>query len=128
MHIISLEVGDGSGDGHSMTQVVVIESNLSHKNLQEAYEKGSKIIGFDLKKKVACEYEDRVISEEYLEILASHNIQVKWQDEYDEKERELWSNTWVYLWLDIAKLGNPSLEYKEMTDTLTVGGYGLFFP
>lgn len=136
-HIISLVLGDWSGDGHSKTDIVNISSNLSKKEIEKAYSLGTKKIGFDLINDVCADYEDNNLSAEHWEILKKFgykedNIPGDPVDEKDDHAGILvWSDGFVDLYLFIVKLGNDTFQGKILEEkdnpTIRIGGYGLFY-
>ncbi len=131
-HMINLVVGDWSHDGHSMTEQATIKCNLEKKDLEKAYEKGSKKVGFDLTEEVCADYEDMSMPAEIVEKLKAAGIDALEYAEKDEDEEDLsFAYNWeafVELWLRIARLGNPELKYEMSSSespNINIGGYGL---
>lgn len=125
-HTIKLIVGDWSGDGHEFTEDIIIKTNLDKRALRAAYEEGSKELGFDFQKEVCEEYEDNTISDKYVWILEGHGIKVFPDGDFEEASA-LDVESYVRIWLGIAKLGNKTLEYEIMNiPYVAVGGYGLW--
>ena len=136
MHTITLITGDWSGDGHEKTDSVTISSNLSPKELEEAFIRGEKVIGIDFANQFR-DYESNQLPFEMIQKMSKHfdtgydvpqDIDPSEVDSsrYDET---LYSNDYVHLWLEIAKIGNPELVYEFCKTglTLSIGGYGLFY-
>lgn len=146
---INVCVGDESTDGHEINENIVIESNISSKALDKAYEKGSKKLGFDFWSVVAIEHEDSEIPISMLESLRDNGYQGTFEEEdfYREQiakpknKRESWfskekskgpsinMNEYIDVVLFICKLGNPKFEYEIIQDDNEywhIGGYGLF--
>lgn len=151
MNIVTLEMGDPSGDGHQITHTIVIETNLTKGELIQAYAKGERQLGFEFAGLVANNYEDNVLPHPYflkfkelgfdqglLEEIESDEKNVDSQSpvigDYGQIDEDthgyaLYQDTYVDLWLGIAKLGNPEFTYtiKEDADVhISIGGYGLF--
>lgn len=134
-NIITLVVGDPSGDGHRETDTFTIKTNLSKQELTKAYEKGSKLLGFDFKEHICCEYEDSILPEEELNILLGKDLILKdiVDDYFLQKYKNsgilnLDSDSYTNIFLFIVKLGNSEFEYTyEKLPTIDIGGYGLFF-
>lgn len=133
-HLIDLVVGDWSGDGHSQTETVPVYSNLKKRDLEKAYKKGTALVGFDLTRDVCCSYDDNVIDEHRVVRLESLGItRGQYLNEREHPERpgphQLSPNEFAVLWLRIAQLGDPGLEYKVTDDDsphINIGGYGLY--
>lgn len=133
-HIISLVVGDWSGDGHDKKDTINIRSNLDKKAMEKAYKAGTKKVGFDLCADVCSDYEDRNLDSEKWEKLK----ELGYQDEELEDEADKYNNGDISLWVDsftdiylfIVKLGNEKFEFEYLAakedPTIKIGGYGLF--
>lgn len=133
MNTVQLVTGDPSADGHGKTETILVKTNLSAALLQKAYKKGSKVVGFDFNGNVATDYEDSVIPERYLDSLKHFNLldeelasELNEGDDYYLDGPEEFAS----IWLGIAKLGNPALEYEivepDYENQIEIGGYGLF--
>ncbi len=131
-HLISLTMGDWSHDGHGWTEVVNVMSSLTLPELKAAYKKGVKIVDVDLTEDVASDYEDREFPEDVIEKLEKHGfkkdefLEPRWKDEtkFDVPIEGFWQ-----VWMFIAKVGDPTLEYEEVERTqsnINIGGYGMF--
>jgi hypothetical protein len=122
--ILELVVGDWSHDGHNQTETYSIECNLGKKALESAYAKGAKI-AFDLKEH-CCDYEDSQLPTE----LWNKLIALGFDNEPETGlEEAVYIEPDVYLdiYMFIAKLGNPKLDWSMATDSrICIGGYGLF--
>lgn len=123
MNIIILMAGDVSGDGHMQTETHLIECNLDQQQLQEAYKKGTKLVGFNLTKDVCEDFEDHELPEAYRKKLAKHKISVT--------EEDLDATDFAKLYMEICKLGDSNLVWnfadRVKYPTIEIGGYGLFF-
>jgi hypothetical protein len=154
--IIELVVGDWSRDGHNQSESFTFNTNMPASEVAKAYKKGCEIVGFDLSKDIASDYEENRIGWDNLQTLRSFGLPEGSLDdettpEQSKKQNEMWQNTsylknspnatrdwsgaclspetFCNIYLFIAKLGNPELEYKPAltySDKLTIGGYGLF--
>lgn len=140
-HVTSLMIGDWSGDGHSKTITTVIRSNLDSEQIGEAYEKGSKKLGFNFIEEVAADYEDSSLDLDKLKALidAGLNIKETFAYDYEIKEVEkvlkdedpegyhLWTESYRSIFLFIVKLGDKDFKYEiSQGNQITIGGYGLF--
>ena len=141
IYITTLVAGDWSDDGHGKTDMAVIRSNLDSEQIGEAYEAGSKKLGFNFIDEVAADYEDSSIDLEKLKALVDAGMSIKetFKYEYDIKEVEkvladedpegyhLWAETYRDIYLFIVKLGNDDFRYEfSQGNTINIGGYGLF--
>jgi hypothetical protein len=132
-HNVRLVLGDWSGDGHEKTSVQFFASNLRGSEIQKAYNAGTKIVGFDLSENVARKYGDNSISIENVNKLKELGCKVfdnPNEYEFDEKKGySIWTTSFTDIYLFICKLGNPEFEYEfvfDPTDSINIGGYGLF--
>jgi hypothetical protein len=130
---ISLVLGDWSGDGHEKTETIVLRSNLTNKQIEDAYKKGTNKVGFDFIRTIANEYEDNVISAEKLDALIELGLKDfdRIGDDTDEDDYNLDTDSFADIYLFIVKLGNEDFEYKilvgESNPEIRIGGYGLFY-
>jgi len=133
-HFITLTLGDWSHDGHSQTDVITVRCNVDKKDLEKAYKKGTKKLGFDLTEDVCADYEDMSASADVIEKLKTAGIKPEDFIENEDEDDEGWSfaynvEAFASLWLRIAQLGDPDLKY-ELVETnpnnINIGGYGLF--
>ena len=132
MNIITLTMGDWSHDGHNMTTTVTIRSNLDRSSLEAAYEAGVEKTDVDLTEDIARDYEDGRFPDEDVEALMKFGFKPEeFLEKYDEDDDD-WTISpdgfWL-VWLFIAKVGDPSLEFEEAardTSNINIGGYGMF--
>lgn len=132
MNIISLIIGDRSGDGHGKHEKIVIVSNLSNKEIEAAYKKGVKKIGFDLLEECS-DFEDNTISFDKIEKMNKLGFDYKLEyvdDDYgeDDKFAHVYSEEWKQMYLFFVKAGNPDFNFVEIdpSSDIHIGGYGLF--
>ncbi len=133
-HSITLTLGDWSHDGHSQTEVITVKCNVDKKDLEKAYKKGTKKVGFDLTEDVCADYEDGSVSDEVIEKLRDAGIKPEDFAEKGDADDEGWSLAYDYeafagLWMRIAQLGDPDLKYEVAPtnpNNINIGGYGLF--
>lgn len=116
-------MGDSSNDGHGRTKSIMIDSNISANELYKSYNLGCNILGFDLIKEVAANYNDHSISKEYFEEM----IRLGYNDSFCDPEY-LDDESFVDLFLFIVKLGNSNFTYTIIYNIpyIDIGGYGLF--
>ena len=136
MHTIELLMGDPSSDGHGKTATYVIESNLTRKEMDLAYEKGTEILGFDLCSDVATDYEDGSISGDYFKLLVKQGFGKKFEDvtyvnglaTVIPEKLYLDRYSFAEIFLFIVWLGNQTFTFVESkaNNQIEIGGYGLF--
>lgn len=142
-----LVIGDWSSDGHGRTETIRIDHNLtSNSALQKAYKAGAAILGHDIEKVVAEDYQDGSCPEEVMDALIQHGIMEKdpaedyWgikggqapivaDDAYSYGDRiHFNSELYAAVWMEVAKLGEPTLVYttpkRSYEDRINIGGYG----
>lgn len=130
-HMINLVVGDWSHDGHNMTEQSTIKCNLEKKDLEKAYKKGTKVVGFNLTEEVCADYEDMSMPAEIAEKLKVAGIDANEYVEHEDGEELSFAynhEAFTELWLRIAQLGNPDLKYEMSSNespNINIGGYGL---
>ncbi len=131
--IIELVVGDWSKDGHNQSDKFLYETNLSKEEIEKAFSDGCNTIG--IKFNICEEYEDDKVSQDFISkiVLAGLDPSKYLYESWDSKKLERIENpeSFSLLWLDIAKVGNSSLEYKlikpESGYGIKIGGYGLYY-
>lgn len=123
MKIIALSYGDPSCDGHGMSDTDHYESSHTTTQIHKAMLKAQKALNFDWDC-VCEEYGANGLSEEYYNIFKSV-IDV---DSYVEDDGAFVNNfTGLYLALAKTQLPNLVTKYTAITtDSLDIGGYGLF--
>lgn len=147
-HETVLDVGDGSGDGHGITDEVRIRSNRTSEEISIAYAKGALILGIDVIECVCADYEDFGLTPDQYAIFDKAGFGVEtWKFSYDfdalddfdrnemresiavEEPIEITQGTFVELCLFTVKTGDPEFLYqivKDPTPHFYIGGYGLF--
>lgn len=129
---IRLVVGDWSKDGHEKSSDVYISCNLTAKEIEKAYKKGAKAIGLDVRETVASEYQDPYLLKEHYEKLkkAGYKEELEPYDDTEKTPTKFYINDdcFAEMFMFVAKVGNPALEYElaENSESVNVGGYGLF--
>lgn len=128
-NIISLVLGDWSHDGHSKADTVVIKSNFTVKEIEKAYKKATKKLGFDLINDVAADYEDNKLSKDKMKILLDNGFKYE-LEESDSENHYLWIDSFTDIYLFIVKMGDESFEHivleGDLKPTIHIGGYGLY--
>lgn len=134
-YIITLVLGDDSGDGHGQTETINIRSSLDQKAIKKAYASGIKKLGFDFCNDVASEYESTELDSDKWEQLKKLGYQDKHQLEkeaksYNDGNISLWTKSFADIYLFIIKLGNKDFEFEYLSEKdnpqIKIGGYGLF--
>jgi hypothetical protein len=132
MNKIKLVAGDWSSDGHGMTEVIWIESNLDLKSLEQAFKKGCKITKVKFEN-VAARHQDSTISIEDVAKLEKFGFDISKYSWYEEPDDDAWTlqdvDAFCDIWLWIAKIGNPDLQYNMVhvnEPAINIGGYGFF--
>lgn len=134
LYCVTLVVGDWSRDGHEKTDTISIESNLSPKDIEKAYKKGTKKIGVDLSKTIVADYECNVMSSADVAkfVAAGFDLQEFLGAYYEINEDgslELGVDEFVDLYLFVVKTGNADFISKriEPYSNINIGGYGLYY-
>lgn len=115
--LVKLVVGDWSNDGHGNTRDIVYEVNTTARQMDQAHEQGAKAIGVAWEK-VCEDYQDHTVPDDVMAKLKKHGIELP--DECIGPDEFAW------VWLEIAKIGDPSLDCQEVyLSNHNIGGYGL---
>ena len=123
MKVIALSYGDTSCDGHGMSDTDYYESSHTTTQIHKAMLKAQKALNFNWDC-VCQEYGDCSLPEGYYDIFKS----VVDVDKYIEDDGNYVHN-FTGLYLALAKTQLPDLvtRYTPITtDSLDIGGYGLF--
>lgn len=133
-HIIEFEVGDYSGDGHCHSDTILIKSNYSAEELDEAFERVKKVSGLDFTH-ICSESDDDIIYEKELNILVKIGV----LDKSIVDERKIDNEFHVYdaneltdIALSTIMIFEPTFKYEyykiqaEHCKTLTGIGYGCY--
>ena len=140
MNKMHLVLGDWSGDGHGKSFNILLKSNSSVKEVQEAYKASCCLTGVSLhdvngkdedytgknrdyqdanKYAVAINYEDNFIPKECATVLTRFGFNPK-DFKIDPKSDEsgnlkIYEDSFVKLWIWFTKLSNPKLELELVT-------------
>ena len=138
-HTFTLTTGDPSRDGHNMSDSTLFRCNKSLADVKKSHGMASKMYSIELGRQCE-EYEDSRFDSKFLEKLraAFHNrpdlLGDNWLDpnhpDYDEEEIYVDSDLFCELYLEIAKLVDPELEWAEDSSSSSdhfIGGYGLYY-
>jgi len=127
-NIHNIMSGDWSNDGHGMTQSIIIRSNLTKEQIEQAYKEGIEIIGFDFKEDYCREYEDDFLPNEIIEKLKLHGIYVNFESDNKGDGVHINPDEYTELYLKICQLGDSDFKYTIIkTPEVHIGGYGLFY-
>lgn len=139
LHNITFTLGDPSGDGHGHYIVFHMQSNYSVKDITDAYNKATEILGFDFIKTCCAEYADHCIRNLYTPILVKYNIikaeGLETEDYYSISKGDYYiedgTEEYVDIFIKIIKLVLKDfiLEYRNLQeDSLAIldfAAYGL---
>lgn len=130
-HIITLEVGDWSNDGHGRSEKFAFGVNADCSVVRKAYKQGKEIVGIDIAE-LCKEYDDCVIPADIMQKLFDAGFTIDgWEDiDYEDvKINDYWCEPEVFcdIYIFICHKGNPELLFKpNFNDNITIGGYGLY--
>lgn len=135
MNKMYLVLGDWSDDGHGKHDKILLESNVSVKDIQDAYKASCKMTSISFnhnedftetdrgwkeadKYRIACEYQDGQLSKFVFDILAKHGLTKgmlkEWDngclddDDFEGNGIGLYVESYVQLWIWFVKLNLPS--------------------
>jgi len=138
-----LVLGDWSGDGHKQTEKVLIMSNKTVKEIQEAYKASCKLTGVSFnnigndnftgikrhwqeapKFQISVEYESYIhISPEAAEALQKHGMKIPEHLLLNVESFEP-TKEFISLWFDFVRLSLPDLKYKKLKEEIPcINGY-----
>jgi len=126
-NFVTLVMGDWSCDGHCIREERTL--CINNVDFSKAITQGEAKMGWFFTNEIASNYQDRSLTEKQIKALQSHGIKVP--DSVIEEMREgsyyLDANSYVAIVVQIAKVGNPTLEFSILNnESVTIGGYGLF--
>lgn len=133
---IQFVLGDWSKDGHGITKLFTFDINADRDRVMQAYAAGCEIVGFDLTDYCADFEENTIPAEIYDKFIAAGGVFEKGKEpEVNDIDADIpteyfmYIDSYMYMWLGIAKIGLPELTWKEVRCTsIDIGGYGLFTP
>lgn len=131
MYTINLLIGDVSGDGHEKVEKIAIYCPVSSEELKQAYEQGTKKLGYNFSEQVACDFEEPFITMTQYNALFDFGLELpdlEW-DDADEKVARIYADDFMQCYMFICELGDPLVRgWKLQTDvkSIDIGGYGLF--
>jgi len=131
LRLVNLVIGANYGVGHGMRCIMLVNSSLNIDELSEAYKRGERKLGFNFQFAVAHKPNDCALSREQHDQLVKAGIPM--QDlngdvlEQYGSEYGLTPVSYLHIWLHIAKLGDPTLDWEmAKLPQLHIGGYGLY--
>ncbi len=140
LNTISLEVGDWSHDGHNMSDKFYIKTPYSAKQIEEAYKKGTELIGFDLKERfsryesgqASLPEEDWPVFKRIMDaspyLLDGYEWELDYADFYNTESLD--PETYFYAYLGLCRLGDENFGYEvvktKLENWLGIGGYGCY--
>lgn len=136
-HVIEIEVGDWTKDGHNQSDVFLFKSNYSGEEIDQAFKCLKKVKQIDFQD-ICCDYEDTVVEDGVVNKLIEMGVLS--QDEVDAVKREFDGHYCVDSALDLAALAldtlhafEPAFEWeeyiipnKENCNALDGIGYGCY--
>lgn len=137
-HIITLVIGDWSHDGHSKTDTISIKSNISIKEVENAYNFGKKVIKIDLVEDVCRGYEENFIEfKDFQKFIDAGFLETGFElnknDLKSIKNKKtieyVDSDLFVALYLFTVSCGNDKFKYEIIENNesqINIGGYGLY--
>lgn len=134
--LIELTVGDRSGDGHEKANSYFVKATGDKAAIKAAYERGCKVVGWDLQATVCTKYEEDYIAREKLARLRELGYEGEvWEERYYLEDNshyvsreDAWSlspDEYVDAWAFFVELGGEKIEFLQAEDIHT-GGYGCF--
>lgn len=133
---VCFTLGDPSGDGHANTSEYHMVSNYSAKEIDEAYKKATKILGFNFVEKVGSDYEDNELREPYFSILVEKGIIKKEDYEYEDENylnTYLNEDEFIDIFKSICQLVLPDLvmDFRNLEEnrifSLEGAAYGIAY-
>lgn len=88
-YTLQLVLGDWSFDGHKQTDAILLNTNLTKDEVNEAYSLAIKKLGFNFIEEVCSEYEDNLLTQNHLDLLVSQGFSIDdlgVKDDYSKKE------------------------------------------
>ena len=132
MRLIEFIIGDWSGDGHSISEKIIVISSHSLLDVREAYKKGVLQTGIDLFE-ICNEYEEGTIPKEVIPLFDHVEIEEGYEDEIMPSPKEFFQAI-----LKLIRIGNEEIKFEELETQCFNGwwskdkyfngffGYGLF--
>lgn len=127
-YIIELIYGDPSSDGHGMSASDSYKSNYKTQDIEKAVAQIEKANNFTFTEDICAEYGECTIDKDRYNQFVSMGIDIgDYVEDYGDDTYYVHNFTGLYL--AIAKLALPDLQTeftKVTTDSLAIGGYGMF--
>ena len=131
-----IEIGDSSGDGHGISEVLIVQVNKTADEIAVSYRELANRTGVCLFENVCRDYGEETIDLGHAALLLAEGIPLDDICEYSGVEDDVYTyqpgaTGLVRLYLEMAKVGLMDLEYSvhdDETPSLTVFsiGYGLY--
>ena len=125
MNTITLIVGNLKFDKTRQTDICC---NLTNNELEDAFRKGEEIIGIRFNDQFS-DYGSYELPVSMIKKMSKF-FDTGFDDltSEDEDAEYIDCREYLHLWLKIAKVGNPKLDYEfcKSNPSLYIGGYGLF--
>jgi len=134
-HMIEIEVGDYSKDGHNQSDTMYINSNYSGQEVDAAFDRLRTATGIDFQH-ICEEYEDNEVKEEDLEKFVKHGLLTQEEIDKDKEDGEYHfydARDLAIFALDTLHEFEPAFEYEqyipktEQCHALMGIGYGCYY-
>lgn len=124
--ILTIEMGDTSGDGHCISDAYNIETNTDRGSILRAISKAKE--EFPFLRSLCSDYEDRNIrTKDYLTLKTAGIDVLKYGFYPDEKVQYLGEEGYFRMYMALIAKYIPSFTYKVIEgEIIDLGGYGLF--
>ena len=130
-HIVQLIVGDWFEDGHGRHRDVVLKTNFDQRQIEEAYLKGSEILGENILGNYCIQYEDSELPAEIMTKLFNHGFSGRMLDSIYKLEDGSYgasNEDLVAIYLFVCHLGDSNFKYELVEPSrIHIGGYGVFY-
>lgn len=144
-NIINFVIGDWSYDGHGRTRDIKISSNLSDGQIEKAYKKAVKKIGFNLINECCYDSDSRSIEFQYIKKLHKSGFDIKKLFEHNDSNNdeimdaiisnkkcelrcEINCDIYFEIYMHFIKIGDDNFQYEIIEGrSINIGGYGLFW-
>lgn len=123
-NIVTIVLGDWSNDGHGRRTDINIKTNLTKKEMIEAYHKACDKLGFYFHE-VCDDYEEDFVTQDIVEIMEKYGYEFNFEEEADEYyHNRIGEEEYIHMMLWFLKQGNPDFEYEVVTPTYFNGWWG----
>lgn len=134
-----LVLGDWSDDGHGKTDKILVESNMSVKDIKQAYKNSCKLTKIKFEDEVAADFEEPYFSKKAMKIFITRfgltrDIVKKWnkiekidvsQNEFNDfNSPTLDIESFINAWIWFVRLSNPDIQINVIDDEIPcINGY-----